>query len=78
MTFDTSALTNDNSSIDANDEKDEVIKLDELTPINDPNCTHSFIKEYDELAEENDMQSWICSKCKRGKFMPKHINIINS
>lgn len=78
MSFDTAPLTGDNNDRDDKNEKDEVIKLDELTPINDPNCKHFFVKDQDELAEENKMQAWICKRCKRGTFMPKHINIINS
>lgn len=78
MQFDTSAITGDNKSSNDKNENDEVIRLDELTPINDPNCKHFFVKDYDELAEKNNMQAWQCRKCKRGTFMPKHINIINS
>lgn len=78
MAFDTTPFTSDNNNRDVKNENDEVIKLDELTPINDPKCEHYFVKDSDELAEDNGMQSWICRKCKRGTFMPKHINIINS
>lgn len=78
MSFDTDAFTTDNSNIDDKNEKHEVIELNELTPINNPECTHYFVKDNDELAEENNMQSWICQKCKRGTFMPKGTTIINS
>lgn len=78
MAFDTSPFTSDNKNIDANNENNEVIRLSELTPINDINCQHFFVKDKDDLAEENNLQAWQCQKCKRGTFMPKHINIINS
>lgn len=78
MAFDTTPFTGDNSNIDDKNENYEVIKLDELTPVNDPTCRHNFIKDSDELAKDNGMQSWICRRCKRGTFLPKHINIINS
>ncbi len=78
MSFDTTPFTSDNNNRDVKNENDEVIKLNELTPINDPKCQHHFVKDEDELAEDNGIQAWICRKCKRGTFMPKHINIINS
>jgi hypothetical protein len=78
MVFDTTPFTSDNNSRDAKNENDEVIRLNELTPLNDPNCPHHFVKDVDDLADTNDMQAWICRKCKRGTIMPKHINIINS
>lgn len=79
MSFDTSDLTIDNNNSNEKNENDViVIKQEELTPINNPECKHYFIKDNDELAEENNMQSWICKKCKRGTFLPKDKTIINS
>lgn len=77
MEFDTTDITGDNKSNDKN-ENDEVIRLDELTPINDPKCHHYFVKDVDELAEDNNMQAWQCRNCKRGTFLPKDKTIINS
>jgi len=79
MPFDTSGFTTDNNSINGKNENDVVIiKQEELTPINDPKCQHFFVKDKDDLAEENNMQAWICQKCKRGTILPKHQTIINS
>jgi len=68
----------DNKNIDDKNENDVVIKLDELTPINDPNCKHYFVKDKDSFAEEVDMQAWICRECRRGAILPKNQVIINS
>lgn len=78
MSFDTTPFTSDNNNRDEKNENDEVIRLNELTPLNDPNCKHYFVKDNDELAKKNAMQSWICRECRRGTFLPRHINIINS
>lgn len=53
----------------------EVIRLDEVEPINNPDCKHYFIKDDDEIG---DNQAWICRDCKRGTFYPKNVTIINS
>lgn len=78
MEFDTTDITSDNSSRDDKNENDEVIRLEKPTPINDPKCQHYFVKDVDELAEENNMQAWQCRNCKRGTFLPKSQTIINS
>jgi len=79
MQFDTTENTSDNSNIDDKNETEViVIKPEELTPINDPKCKHYFVKDSDELADNNEMQAWICRECKRGTFLPKDKTIINS
>ena len=76
MSIDNYYKQNDNSSIDDNNDKNEVIKRENLVPLLDPECKHHFVKDDDVIDEAT--QSWICVKCKRGTFLPKHINIINS
>jgi hypothetical protein len=73
--LDNASGTGDNQSINGNDEPDEVIRMDEVEPINDPNCKHFFIKDSDIIG---DYQAWICRKCKRGTFYPINTTIINS
>jgi hypothetical protein len=76
MSIDNYPNTKDNSSIDDNNDNYEVIKRENLVPLLDPECKHHFVKDSDEI--DKLTQSWICTKCKRGTFLPKHINIINS
>lgn len=79
MQFDTIDATSDNSSInDKNETEVIVIKPEELTPINDPTCKHYFVKDSDGLADNNEMQAWVCRECRRGTFLPKDKTIINS
>ena len=74
MSVDIYGLSDDNKDNEHNDD-DVVIKLDELTPINDPDCKHYFVKDEDEIGE---YQAWICRSCSRGAFYPKGVEIINS
>lgn len=76
--IDSQPISDDNNNVNDKNENDVVIRLEDLTPINDINCKHYFIKDQDELAEENNMQAWICQKCRRGTFLPKDKIIINS
>lgn len=76
--IDNQPITDNNDNVNDKNENDVVIRLEDLTPINDINCQHYFVKDHDEMAEKNNMQAWICQKCKRGTFLPKDKNIINS
>lgn len=76
MYIDNYNKSTDNSSIDDNNEKYEVIKRANLVPLLDPNCKHNFVKDSDVI--DKLTQSWICVKCKRGTFLPKGTTIINS
>lgn len=76
MSIDNYYKSTDNSSIDDDNDKYEVIKRENLVPLIDPECKHNFVKDDDEI--DKLTQSWICTKCNRGTFLPRHINIINS
>jgi hypothetical protein len=65
----------DNASRDDKNENYEVFNLKDVEPLNDPNCTHHFVKDSDEIG---GYQAWICQLCKRGTFYPKGTTIINS
>lgn len=57
-----------------NVEKNElVIRREDLKPLNDPNCEHSFVLDGELIG---DTRAWICSKCHRGTFLPKTIQRI--
>ena len=73
--FDNQDNSNDNRNIHDKNEEYEVIRRDELEPINDPNCKHNFVVDSDEIG---GFQAWVSSKCKRGRFLPKAPKIINS
>ena len=73
--FDNQDNSNDNRNIHDKNEEYEVIRRDELEPINDPNCKHNFVVDSDEIG---GFQAWVCTKCKRGTFLPKATIIINS
>lgn len=75
MLLDNGDMQSDNKSINGNDGEYEVIRLDNATPINDPDCKHFFIKDEDEIG---DSVAWICKSCKRGAYFPKGVKIINS
>lgn len=76
MSIDNYYNKKDNASIDDNNENYEVIKRDSLVPLLDPKCEHHFVKDDDVI--DKLTQSWICTKCKRGTFLPKGVTIINS
>jgi hypothetical protein len=69
--------TNMNQNASNNDDnvEYEVIRLDEIEPITKPDCKHFFVKDDDEIG---DNQAWICQGCKRGVFYPKGVTIVNS
>jgi hypothetical protein len=67
---------NHNTSIDAENEKDDiVVDLEKVEPLNDINCRHFFVKDSDTIG---DYQAWKCKQCRRGTFLPKGTQIINS
>lgn len=76
MSIDNYYKQTDNSSIDDKNETYEVVKRENLENLINPDCTHYFVKDNDEI--DKDTQSWVCTKCKRGTFLPKHVTIINS
>lgn len=76
MSIDNYYKQTDNSNSNDDNEKYEVIKRDNLVPLIDPKCEHYFVKD-DDIIDENT-QSWICTKCKRGTFLSKDLTIINS
>lgn len=51
----------------------EVIRLEGVPPLSDPNCEHTFVKDDDDLSP--DQQAWICTQCHRGTFLPNNIKI---
>jgi len=53
----------------------EVIRRDEIQPLNDPNCEHDMILDPDG-DEIGDTRAWVCSKCHRGVFLPKSVTAI--
>lgn len=62
----------DNSSNNATDETEIVIRLDEIEPLNDVNCEHHFEKDDDTIGEH---RAWTCTKCHRGVFLHKSITV---
>lgn len=52
---------------------DEVIKLDEIKRINDPDCEHEFKEEPDD--EFDGYTAWTCRKCGRGTYLPDGVVI---
>lgn len=76
MSIDNYNKTTDNASIDDNNENYEVIKLENSVPLIDLDCKHNFVEDDDVIDDLS--QSWICTKCKRGTFLPKGVKIINS
>jgi len=52
------------------DDKNIVIRLDELEPLNDKDCDHKFVRDDDEIG---DYRAWSCVKCHRGVFLPKQV-----
>lgn len=69
----------DNFSQSGNNKEDndyyEIIKLDELEPLNDPNCKHYFVKDDSDVL--GNSVAWKCSKCHRGTFLAKNQKIVN-
>lgn len=51
----------------------EVIRRDEIVPLNDPQCEHSF--KLDESDTIGDTVAWVCTKCHLGTFLPKGVSI---
>lgn len=62
----------DNSSNNANDETNIVVRLDEIEPLNDVNCEHQLEQDDDTIGE---YRAWKCSKCHRGVFLHKTITV---
>ncbi len=75
MDIDYSGGISDNQSNNDNDDGTIVVDMAKREPLNDPNCEHFFIKDEDTIGNS---QAWICRKCKRGTFIPKHMSITNS
>jgi ubiquitin C-terminal hydrolase len=75
MDIDSSDGISDNQSNNDNDDGTIVVDMAKREPLNDPNCEHFFIKDEDTIGNS---QAWICRKCKRGTFIPKHMSITNS
>lgn len=65
----------DNQGNNGNDDDTIVVDMSKREPLNDPDCKHFFIKDDDTIG---DTQAWICRRCKRGTFLPKHTSITNS
>ncbi len=70
--IDFGGYNNNNTSKNVDNDGDEVVRLDEQQPLNDPDCKHQFVKDDDELGEA---QAWVCIKCRRGVFLPKGVSI---
>lgn len=49
-----------------------VIKMDEQTPLNDPECIHFLVE--DRADTLGDFTAWICTKCGLGTFCPPGFN----
>lgn len=60
------------SDNETNNEHDVVIRLEDIKPLNDPNCAHHFVKDSDEIG---DKVAWVCTRCGRGTFLPKDVTI---
>jgi len=50
-----------------------VVRRDEMTRLNDPDCDHSIVKDSETIG---DYQAWKCTKCHKGRFLPKSITKI--
>lgn len=75
MDIDNSGNVNNNTSNNGNDDGTIVVDMSKRKPLNDPDCKHYFIKDEDIIGNN---QAWICRRCKRGTFLPKHMSITNS
>lgn len=69
-------MNSDNTNIDDNNETYDVIDMQNVKPLNDPECNHFFIEEVQEEIE--GYTSWTCEKCRRGKMLPKGYKVINT
>lgn len=69
-------MSTDNTNRDVNNEEYEVINLDGVEPLNDPNCKHFFIEDVSE--EIDGFTAWTCEHCKRGRYFPKGTKVINT
>ena len=72
-TLDFSGGLNHNNNQNVNDAPDEVIRMDEVEPLFDADCKHTFKKDDDKIG---DYQAWVCTKCHRGTFLPDGVQII--
>lgn len=50
-----------------------VIRREDLKPLFDPNCEHTFVLDDEEIG---DTRAWVCSQCHRGTFLPKTVKRI--
>lgn len=75
MDIDNSGNVNNNTSNNGNDDGTIVVDMSKREALNDPDCKHYFIKDEDTISNN---QAWICRRCKRGTFLPKHMSITNS
>lgn len=64
---------NTSKNVNNENENDIVIRLDELEPLNDPDCKHKFVRDPDTIGE---FRAWKCSKCHRGVFLHKQVTKI--
>lgn len=62
---------NTNNNVDTNGAI--VIRLDEIPPLNDPNCEHKLELDGEVIGNS---RAWICIKCHRGVFLPKEVTKI--
>jgi hypothetical protein len=62
-----------NSSNNVGPDGTIVIRREDLKPLNDPNCEHSFVLDGEVIG---DTRAWVCSKCHRGTFLPKTVKRI--
>lgn len=74
MDVDYTGGISDNQDNNGNDDGTIVVDMSKREPLNDPDCEHFFIKDEDTIGTS---QAWICRKCKRGTFIPKHMSITN-
>ena len=75
MSIDYASTMVDNQGNNGNDDDTIVVDMSKREPLNDPDCKHFFIKDDDTIG---NTQAWICRRCKRGTFLPKHTSITNS
>jgi len=66
---------NHNKNINVNNEDYEVFNMNNVEPLNAPDCNHHFVQDDDEIG---DTRAWVCKHCLRGVFIQKGAVIINS
>ena len=74
--FDPSSIDTDKNfkHNDAINVQDVVVRRDEMTRLNDPDCKHkNIVKDSETIGE---FQAWKCTDCNRGRFLPKSVTKI--